>query len=383
MEAMERNRWALPLSSSSPAAPGGPLFELTVEADVVVDAEVIPGRLHRGAEKLFESRDYRSLLALANRHDWLGSFSSELGLAQLIERFSGIEVPARARWLRTLLAEYSRIAHHLLWLSSGLEQPPQTSVSAADVDDPSTHVTVGYQARQRVLDVVEAYCGTRMHPMAVAIGGMRADYAPDWLVEVQRSLDEIGAATASLRHVYSAEAPWLGGLAVLPEDAAWHYSASGPVARASGVRFDLRLDDPDDCYAELAADGSLRRVAFDAGDARARMWVLVEQLEVSVECVRACIERLQRMDPTAPVNVTLPRSIRVPEGQGYAETENPAGLNGWYLVSRGGTHPYRLKLRTASYNNAQALAAALPGTPLPLMPAAVHSFFLIAGDIDK
>lgn len=383
MEAMERNRWALPLSSRSPAAPGGPFFELTVEADVVVDAEVIPGRLHRGAEKLFESRDYRSLLALANRHDWLGSFSSELGLAQLIERFLGIEVPGRARWLRTLLAEYSRIAHHLLWLSSGLEQAPQTSAPAAYPDDPRTLVTVGYQARQRVLDVVEAYCGTRMHPMAVTIGGMRADYAPGWLSQVQRSLDEIAAATASLRHVYDAEAAWLEGLAVLPWDAAWRYSASGPVARASGMGFDLRLDDPDDCYAELAAEGALRRVTFTAGDAQARMLVLVEQLEVSMQCVRACVERLQHMDSTAPVNVTLPRSLRVPEGQGYAETENPAGLNGWYLVSRGGTHPYRLKLRTASYNNAQSLGAALPGTSLQLMPAAVHSFFLLAGDTDK
>ncbi|MCB0916340.1 MAG: NADH-quinone oxidoreductase subunit D [Actinobacteria bacterium] len=375
---MERIRWELPRSNRHPAAAGGLMLELEVADGQVCRADPIPGREHRGAEKLFESRDYRSLLALANRHDWLGSFTSELGLAQLLEAFLGIEVPERARWIRTLLAEYTRMAHHLLWLSSTLAE--LTGPASPQAMGP---VRTGHLARRLVLDGIESYSGTRMHPMLVAIGGLRADYPDGWLHEVQRSLPPVLDAAAVLRETYLAEDLGLTGLAPLSRSAAWDYSTSGPVARASGVGFDLRLDRPDECYQALIDAGSLRRVESTAGDAQTRLLVLTEQLAVSADCVRQCTEVLAEFDDGEPVNVDLPRSIRLPEGHGYAETENPGGINGWYLVSRGGTHPYRVKLRTGSYNNAAAMAAALPGTTLEQLPAAVFSFLLLAGDVDK
>ena len=368
---MEHIRWSLPLTTANPAAHGGPLFDLLVADGVVTAADVLPGRLHRGAEKLFESRDYRACLALANRHDWLGSFGSELSLAQLLEQMLGITVPPRAQWLRTLLAEYARISHHLLWLSAALEVAGQPAQAA-----------VGSAAREGVVDGIERLAGTRMHPMVVRIGGLRADADDAWLAAVVTALAP--ARTAADAMVAALAEPALGqaDLAVLPATVAWDFAASGPVARAAGVPLDLRLDRPDPCYAELVADGVLRRVVRGEGDSLARYQVLAHEVAVSADCVAACADRLADL-AGQPVSVPLPRSVRVPEGSGYHAGENPGGSNGWFLVSRGGPMPHRLKLRTSSFNNAAALAVALPGTPVDSLPAAVTSFFLIAGDIDR
>lgn len=389
MVTMERIRWSLPLTESHPAAHGGPMLDLEIDDGVVRKAEPIAGRLHRGAEKLFESRDYRSALALANRHDWFGSFSSEVGLASLVERFLGIEVPVRARWLRTLLMEYTRIAHHLLWLSATLaalereQQRLRLGGPESTTELIRTATAAGRRTRRGILDVVESYTGARMHQMVTAIGGLRVDYDLEWLDEVSDTLAAATSAAELLREVYTLDPHQLAGLAPVPASAARDYGASGPVARASGAGFDLRLDRADGCYGSLAEAGALRRVVADAGDAQARFLVLADQVDVSANCVRECIARLGKCDPKAAINVPLPRSIRLPEGVGYAETENPGGINGWYLESQGGTHPHRLKLRTASFNNAQTLGVALPGTPIAHLPAALFSFFLVAGDIDK
>lgn len=390
MVTMERIRWSLPLSECHPAAHGGLMLDLQIDDEVVRGAEPIAGRLHRGAEKLFESRDYRSALALANRHDWFGSVSSEVGLASLVERFLGIEVPVRARWLRTLLMEYARIAHHLLWLTATLEalergqqQPQQLGRPGSEAELISTATAAGHRARRGVLDVVESYAGARMHQMVTTIGGTRVDYGPRWLGEVTDTLATARRAAAHLREVYALDPHQLAGLAPVPASAARDFGVSGPVARASGAGFDLRLDRADDCYRELLMAGALRRVVAAAGDAQTRFLVLADQVAVSADCVQACVARLAEYDPKSAINVPLPRSIRLPEGAGYAETENPGGINGWYLESRGGTHPHRLKLRTASFNNVQTLQFALPGTPMAHLPAALFSFFLVAGDTDK
>lgn len=370
MGTMERIRWSLPLSTRHPAGHGGPLFDLTVDEAVVVDAEVVPGRLHRGAEKLFESRDYRAVLALANRHDWLGSFGSELSLAQLLEASLGIAVPARAAWLRTLLAEATRISHHLLWLAASAEEFIAPGAGR-----------VGLAARRDVVDRLEEYTGVRMHPTVVRIGGLRADCEASWPAAMVTSTADAVQIAADLAADLTDPAAGMVGLAVLTPEDAWDFATSGPVARASGVALDLRLDRPDECYGALADAGQLTAVVRGDGDAATRFEVLAAQVAVSAACVQGCAQQLAEL--TGPVQVPLPRSIRVPEGTAYHAGENPGGINGWLLVSRGGPMPYRLKLRTSSYNNAAALAAALPGTELASLPAAVSSFFLLAGDIDK
>lgn len=361
-------RWRLPLTSSHPAAHGGFAVDLVLDDDSVVAADPVPGAMHRGAEKLFESRDYRAALTLADRHDWLGSFGSELSLAQLLEQQLGIAVPARAQWLRVLLAEYTRITHHLLWLAATLEQ----------LGSPAAHV--GHTARERLLELLEDYCGARMHLMVARIGGLRTDASADWLTAIAAAVSTAREAAAELDRALLAAADGLAGVAVLASEDAAAYAVTGPVARAAGHPRDLRLTE-DGVYAQLRGDGTLRACGADGGDALARLRLLVDEVAVSADCVLACAQRLAEVD--GPVQVPLPRSIRVPEGHSYHAGENPSGINGWYLVSKGAPTPYRLKVRSSSFGNAASLATSLPGTRMADLPIALMSYLLVAGDTDR
>jgi NADH-quinone oxidoreductase subunit D len=160
------------------------------------------------------------------------------------------------------------------------------------------------------------------------------------------------------------------------------YGVSGPIARASGVDFDLRRDEPYLAYQDLVDDGVLRVSLGEARDAYARFTMLLEQVRVSLDLADACVERLRSL-PRGPVNVRLPKILKAPEGATYAWTENPLGLNGYYLVSRGEKTPWRMKLRSASFNNIAVLPEMLTGCVVADMVAILGSMFFVVGDIDK
>ena len=336
----------LPLGPQHPSAHGVLQVRLTVDGDTVVSAEPRIGFLHRGAEKLFEVRDYRQITVLANRHDWLSAFGSELGVVLAVERMLGLEVPPRAVWLRTLLAELNRVVNHLAFLP-GM-----------------------FAAREPLQAVLEEASGGRIHYMANRVGGLKEDVPAGWTGRVRR-------AAAGLRPRLPADLDVPAGTGVLTRTAACAYGVSGPVARASGLDVDLRRDDPYLAYGQLP----VRVVTRTAGDARARYECLLEQVHASLELADAVLDRLPEL--SGPVNVRLPKTVRVPEGAVYEWTENPLGINGYYLVSRGGRTPWRLKLRSASFNNVQALKALLPGTKVEDLTTVLGSLFFVVGDIDR
>lgn len=359
--------WSLPLTSTHPAAAGGLRLLVNVDSGLVTEVDVRPGAMHRGAEKLFESRDYRALLALSDRHAWASSFSSELSLAQLLETMMGIPVPARAQWLRMVLAEATRIAHHLLWLSATADYLGLPSGAE------------GHEARAQLIGTLEQYTGMRVHHMIVAPGGLRWDYPRGWLATLAEAMPACVTASRVLSDELASAVPT--GVGVLTTHDAVAYATSGPVARASGHSRDERMLEDTGPYAQLRTEGALRPAVRAEGDARARFEILSEEIVISAACIVHGLTELAAA--TGAVGVQLPKSVRVPEGQGYHATAAPGGTNGWFLVSRGGPTPYRLHLRTASFNNAAALAASVPGTAEEWLPLAVMSMLLVAGDTDK
>ena len=175
-------------------------------------------------------------------------------------------------------------------------------------------------------------------------------------------------------------APRAEGVGVLDPAAVLSYGVSGVVARASGVDVDLRRDDPYLAYPELGfGEPALPVVLGRRGDARERFRCLLEQVPVSLDLVEACLRDL----PGGPVDVRLPKTVRAPEGSVYRWTENPVGAMGYYLVSRGERTPWRLAMRTASFNNVSALPHLLPGVRLPDLVTVLSSLFFVIGDIDK
>ena len=371
------------MDSSHPAAHGGPELLLDVVDGRVVSTRPLPGRMHRGVEKLFESRDYRAAIALATRHDWLGSVSSEVGLAQLVEAQLGIVAPLRARWVRVLLVEWMRMSHHLLWLAEtaaavGVDRRTRRMRTACTVGEA---VQAGLAAREQLLELVRELTGARMHLMMATPGGVRCDPSPDWLRRAVAALPPCVEAAGLLGEILGdARSGAAVGLAVLTAADAVEFSVSGPLARGSGLEWDVRGDKPDSEYGELTHGGAFAVVTEAGCDAAARFRVLAGEVAVSATCVVATAERLIELD--GPVSVRLPKVLRVPVGSGYWAVESPTGTSGWFLVSEGGPTPHRLGMRTASFNNAAAMAVTLPGTAMADLPLAVMSHMVVAGDLD-
>jgi NADH-quinone oxidoreductase subunit D len=364
----------LNIGPQHPATHGVLRLRLTLDGERIVGCEPIIGYMHRGAEKLFEVRDYRQIIVLANRHDWLSAFANELGVVLAVERMMGLEVPVRAVWLRTLLAELNRILNHLMFLGS---YPLELGAI--------TPVFYAFRERETIQAVMEELSGGRMHYMFNRVGGLKEDLPYGWLgrtaaasAAVRKRLPDIEDIVLG-NEIFRARTVGIGK--VSPE-LITQYGVSGPIARAAGVDADLRRDEPYLGYDELLRDGVLRVVTRTDGDCFSRFSVLLEQVKVSLDLVDACLDRLSAL-PAGPINVRLPKILKVPEGQTYAWTESPLGINGYYLVSRGDKTPWRLKLRSASFNNISALPALLPGTMIPDMIAILGSMFFVVGDIDK
>lgn len=359
----------LDLGAHHPSADGALRLALTLDGDTVLAAEPLIGHLHRGAEKLFESRDYRQIIMLADRHDWLSAFCGEVGVCLAVESLLGLQVPPRATWLRTILAELTRIGSHLAFMSR---------LPAEIAGQEPTHD--GLLAREAVQRVVEVISGGRMHPMFCRIGGVIADAPAGWTEQVRAALDEVERLMPAPARIIEDDDDFAAatvGIGVLRAKDARAYGVSGPMARASGVDLDLRRDAPSLAYAELA---DVLRVCTDsAGDVLSRFRLLPAEIRVSIALVRTALDRL----PGGDVNVRLPKSVRAPEGHIYVATENPPGMNGYYLVSRAERTPWRLKLRTASFSNISSLPALLPGNRITDLVAILGSAFFTVGDIDR
>ncbi|MEV6974661.1 NADH-quinone oxidoreductase subunit D [Kitasatospora sp. NPDC093806] len=364
----------LNIGPQHPATHGVLRLKLVLDGERIVSAEPVIGYMHRGAEKLFEARDYRQIIMLANRHDWLSAFANELGVVLGVERMLGMEVPERAVWIRTLLAELNRVLNHLMFLGSyPLELGGITPIFHA------------FSGREDLQHVLEEASGGRMHYMFNRVGGLKEDLPAGWLgrvraaVAVVRSQLPVFEDLVLGNEIFRART---AGVGVLTRAQAEAYGVSGPIARASGLDLDLRRDEPYLAYGSEELRQVLTVVTREEGDCLARFECLLEQTVNALDLADACLDKLATLAP-GPVNLRLPKVLKAPEGSTYAWTENPLGVNGYYLVSRGDKTPWRLKLRSASFNNIQALTELLPGTLVADMVAILGSMFFVVGDIDK
>ena len=364
----------LNIGPQHPATHGVLRLALTLDGERILRADPVIGYMHRGAEKLFEARDYRQIIVLANRHDWLSSFSNELGVVLAVERMLGMEVPQRAVWARTLLAELNRVLNHLMFLGS---YPIELGAI--------TPMFYAFREREELQEVMEEISGGRMHYMFNRVGGLKEDIPAGWPDRARRVIklvrrrvrDDIDALVRG-NDIFRARTR---GVGVLSTELAQTYGVSGPIARASGVDFDLRRDEPYLAYGEIPGD-VLRVVVRNQGDCLARFECLLDQVYISLDIAEHCLDVMDSL-PVGPINVRLPKVVKAPEGDTYAWTENPLGINGYFLVSRGEKTPWRMKLRTASFNNVQVLSELLPGCLIGDMVSILGSMFFVVGDIDK
>jgi NADH-quinone oxidoreductase subunit D len=341
---------------------------LELDGERIVRAEPVIGYMHRAAEKLSEYRDPRQVLVLMNRHDWLSAFNNELGWVIAVERMLGIEVPERAQWIRTMMAEWNRLLNHLMFCGSyPLELGAMTPMFYA------------FREREMIQNLMESATGARMHHSYVRVGGLKDDLPRGFLKQSADVLKWIRAKLVDFENLIMGNEIIFArtkGVGVLARDAACAYGCSGPVLQASGVAMDPRKDAPYEKYGEVEFDVPVG----EAGDCYDRLWVLVQRMWESCKIVEQCMEKLP---PGQYIAGKLPKKIRPPVGEIYVRTENPLGLMGYYLVGDDNEYPYRLKMRTASFSNVAMIPALLPGTLVPDLIAILGSVFFVVGDVDK
>lgn len=361
-----RANHTLSLTHHSPVAHGMLRLAVTVQDDVISHAQPVLGAMHRGAEKLFESRDYRQVLMLANRHEWLCAFSGEVAVAQLIESALGLEVPEAALWLRTLMLEANRVTAHLAFVAGFAWHSADDALAVRAL-------------REQWVGHVQQYSGSRMHPMLTRIGGLTHAPTVEWLDELQPLVTASHTTLNKFSELVDDELHALQGVGVLSSEQATSLALSGPVARASGYAIDLRASSQREKYSDLA---SWKVITQSSGDVHSRIQQLFDELHVSLdmlaELANACKSQLE-----GDINVLLPKVLRVPEGTYEHSMETPLGIASWFLVSRGDKLPYKLKLRPASLHTVLSLPTVLTGAHMDQLEQIVSSMPFVAGDVDR
>jgi NADH-quinone oxidoreductase subunit D len=355
----------LDLGADHPSSTGLVELDLWTEDGRVTSARVVVGAVHRGAEKLFEVRDYRQIGMLADRHDWQAPFFGELGVALVCEQLLGLEVPPRAAWLRLLLAEHTRLLSHLGFLA-----PVAARLPGAPALPP---------LREALREQTRRLTGNRVHPMVARVGGLAVDADPSWLGAETALTGQVRAAAEQTAALLDATAATGAGVAPVDVGTVAAFGLGGVLARASGVALDLRRAPSPLPYAEVA--GLLRPAPSHAGDARARWAAQLAEVVDACALVEACAARLTDLD--GPVEVRLGKIVKLPEGEAYLALEAPLGVAGFFVVSRGEKTPWRFKLRTPSFSNAAALEHVLVGVPVADLEVALASVGYVVGDIDR
>ncbi len=365
---LETEGMTLNIGPQHPATHGTLRIVARLDGEQVIAAEPIAGYMHRGYEKIAEVRTYAQVTTLVNRIDWLGSFANEVPFILAAERLMEVEAPPRATWIRTLLFEMSRIANLILFLGDmGVQLGAITPVFFA------------FRDREYVLDQIERVTGGRFHPNFDRIGGLKDDLPKGWLEDTKRVMDKVRTFCDEIEDLLMGSEVFqerTRGIGVIPPDVAVQYGLSGANARASGIDWDLRRDA---CVGLAYPEVDWKVWTHPDGDSFARFWVRLQEVR---EATRI-IDQLADGVPSGPVMAKVPRIIKVPAGEAWVSTENPLGEMGYYVVSQGDLTPFRLKIRSASFNNVSITPWLLRGVYVPDIVTILASLYFILGDIDR
>ena len=365
---LETEGMTLNLGPQHPATHGTLRIIVRLDGEQVVSADPVMGYMHRGYEKLSEVRTYPQVTTLVNRIDWLGSFANEVPFILAAERLMEVEAPPRAQWIRTALFELSRIANVVLFLGDMAVQLGAT-----------TPVFYAFRDREFVLNQIESVTGGRFHPNFDRIGGIKDDLPKGWIQETKDVLARIRSFCDEMQDLVVGNEIFqtrTRGIGIIPADVGLSYGLSGANIRSSGVDWDLRRDGG----VGLVHDQLDWKVwTHPDGDSFARYWVRLQEVRESCKMVDQILDGI----PSGPIMAKVPRIIKVPPGEAYVETENPLGIMGYYIVSKGDLVPYRVKIRSASFNNVSITPWVLKGVYVPDVISILASLYFILGDIDR
>ncbi len=340
---------------------------LKLDGETVIGSECVVGYLHRGVEKIAENRTYIQFAPYTDRMDYVAAVSNGMGYCEAVEKLQGAEVPPRAKYVRTILAELQRIASHLLWLGT----------HALDIGA-MTPLFYTFREREEILKIFENYCGARLTTHAFRIGGLQYEVYDGFEDQIRKFCDDFEKKIDEYEQLLTLNRIWIGrtkGVGVLTAADAIALGVSGPVLRGSGVKWDLRKAQPYEAYDEL----DFEIPVGEKGDTYDRYLVRLEEMRQSRRIVRQAVDRL----PTGPIAGRVPRVLKPPPGEVYHSIESPKGELGYYVVSDGTTHPYRVRIRPPSFINLQALDKMIRGHLIADVVAVIGTIDIVMGEVDR
>jgi len=365
---LETEGMTLNIGPQHPATHGTLRIVARLDGERVIQAEPIMGYMHRGYEKLTEVRTYPQVTTLINRIDWVGSFANEVPFILASEELMGVEAPPRAQYIRTALFEMGRIANIMLFLG---DMPVQLGGV--------TPLFYAMRDREFVLNQIESATGGRFHPNFNRIGGVKDDLPAGWIKETKSAMQRVRDFCDEMDDLVTGNEIFQSrcrGVGIIPADVGKAYGLSGANLRGSGVDWDLRRDQP----SPLAwKDLDWKVWTHPDGDSFSRFWVRLQEVRESSLMVDQILDGL----PAGPIMAKVPRIIKVPAGESYVQTENPLGVMGYYVISKGELTPFRVKIRTASFSNMSITPWLLEGVYVPDIATILASLYFILGDIDR
>lgn len=345
---------------------------LRTDGEMVLEAVPHLGYLHRCKEKIAENLAYYQYIGYTDRLDYLAAMNNNHAWAMAVEKLAGIEVPLRAEYIRVISVELNRIASHLVSFGTyGLDMGAFTPFLYA------------FREREYILDLFEQLCGARLTLSYINVGGATWDLPPLFLEKLGEFLDYFEPKIdeyndlLSFNHIFIKRTSNVG---VVSKDLAIKYALSGPMIRGSGIPFDLRRDRPYSIYDKLDFDVCVGSgLKGTVGDCWDRYWVKMQEMKQCVRILRQCIEQV----PEGAFRAKMPRAMKVPAGEVYAEYENPRGHLGFFIESQGGPIPYRVKIRGPSFVNLAVTGELCQNVLLADVPAIVGSIDIVMGEVDR
>jgi NADH-quinone oxidoreductase subunit D len=401
LQDMQGEKMVLNMGPSHPATHGVLRILLELDGEVITKADPDVGYLHRGDEKIAENMTYTQFIPYTDRLDYLAPLANNVAYALAVEKAIGIEksLPPRCQYIRVMCCELARISAHLLGLGA----------FAMDVGAVTVFLLT-FTEREKIYNLCESLTGARFTTSYTRIGGVMRDLPPGWTNEVRKFLEEFSVALAEVETLLTRNRIWvdrLRDLAIISKEMAVDYGLSGPNLRGSGVEWDLRRNQPYLCYKDLQFDIPTGSV----GDCYDRYLVRMEEMRQSMRILYQCIEKIPggaNNESKEPVNVAdgkiiLPpkqqvmtkmeelihqfmlvtEGMNVPPGEVYFGHENPKGELGFYICSRGGGVPYRLKIRSPSFINLSILGELMPGAMVSDVPVILGSIDFVMGESDR
>lgn len=369
----------LQLGPQHPSTHGVFRVVLYLDGEVIIKAVPYPGYLHRGVEKLCEKLTCVQITPIVDKNDYVAPMTNEQAVNMAFERMLDIEVPERAQYMRTILAEIQRVASHLLWLGTFFMDLGGALGGGTSI------FMYCFRERETILDLFETLTGCRFHYNTHIVGGNRHDIFPEWVKLAHETLANIDARldeyTKMLEHPIVVDRTV--GVGVIDAELAMELGLSGPLLRASGVDHDLRRDAPYHVYDRV----DLKVQVESGGDCHARLKVRLREIHESIRVARLLLDSV----PEGPISghkpITLPAQVKLPEGkQTYVCLETPRGELGTYLIGGGankGASPYRLKIRSPSLHALSVVPYIFPGQTVSDAIAILGSLDPIMGEVDR